>query len=62
MKLKDAQGFVRELEGKSYWYLKEWGISTVKEAIRTIWNRKGASRLDHHYAGKLFLKISEGER
>ena len=57
MTLKEAQGIIREVEGRSYWYLKEWGLSIIKEAIRTIRNRKSSTKVDLEYANGVSLKI-----
>jgi len=57
MRLKEAQAIIREVEGRSYWYLKEWGLSIIKEAIRTIRSRKGSTKTDLEYAEEVSLKI-----
>ena len=61
MTLKDAQGFIREVEGRPYWYLKEWGLSIIKEVIRTIRSRKSSTKTDLEYADQVSLKICLGE-
>ena len=60
MKLKEAQSIIRELDQKSYWYLKAWGLGIIKEAIRTIWDRKSATDLDREYAERMSLIIAMG--
>ena len=62
MRLKIAQGIIREVEGKSYQYLKWWGLSLIKEAIRTIQDRKSSTEADKRYAELVSLKINEGSR
>ena len=57
MRLKEAQEIIREVKGRSYWYLKEWGLSIIKEAIRTIRSRKSSSKADLEYANQVSLKI-----
>jgi len=57
MILKEAQAIVREVNDKSYWYIKEWGLSIIKEAIRTIRNRKSSTKVDLEYADQVSLKI-----
>ena len=46
MKLIDARLVINQVEGKSYRYIKSWGISTVREAIRTIYNRRSSTADD----------------
>jgi len=57
MTLNEAQKIIREVNDKSYWYLKEWGLSIVKEAIRTIRSRKSSTEIDLDYATVVSLKI-----
>ena len=60
MTLQDARGYINEVEGKSYRYLKEWGLSTIKEAIYTIWHRVSATDTDRERAERVSLEISRG--
>jgi len=34
MKLTDAQQVIQEVSGKQYSWLKAWGLSIIREAIR----------------------------
>lgn len=60
MKLVEAQKIIRQVDGKSYSYLKEWGISTVKEALRTILDRVSSTQADVEIAQAIRYKIIEG--
>ncbi len=53
MRLQDAQEIVHELEGKSYHYLKQWGLPLAREAVRTIRDRKTAPRYDKAMAERV---------
>ena len=57
MKLSEAQEIVRQAQGHSYSWLKAWGLSYIREAIRTIYNRKSATKADLEYAEELDRKI-----
>ena len=46
MKLADARWVINQIEGKSYNYMKSWGMSTIREAIRTIQNRQSSTKDD----------------
>jgi hypothetical protein len=46
MKLEEARGYLREVQGRPLWWLREWGLSTIKEAIYIIRHRKGATKAD----------------
>jgi len=60
MKLVDAQSVVREVSGKSFSWLKSWGLGIIKEAIRTIENRVSATDADREYASDVKTKIWRG--
>jgi len=60
MKLVDAQSTIREVQGKSFSWLKAWGLGTIKEAIRTIENRISATDADREYASDVKTKIWRG--
>jgi len=46
MKLEEARQILKGVQGRSLWWLKEWGLSTIKEAIYTIRNRRSATDAD----------------
>ena len=46
MKFEDARGYLKEVQGRPLWWLKEWGLSTIKEAIYTIRHRKATTEGD----------------
>jgi len=46
MTLAKARQVIMEVGGKPYSWLEAWGISAIKEAIQTIYNRKSATRAD----------------
>jgi len=50
MKLAEAQSIIREVRGKSYSWLKAWGPSIIREAIRTIENRASSTPADREFA------------
>ncbi len=35
----EAVKILNQIHGKQYSYIKDWGLSTVKEAVRTLQNR-----------------------
>lgn len=57
MRLDDAQSIIREVQGKSYPYLVQWGLSNIREAIRTINNRTSATDADRERAQDVDRKI-----
>lgn len=59
MKLTDARSYLRQVDGQSYSYMKAWGLSIIKEAIRTIYNRKSATDSDIAMADRIHCKIIE---
>lgn len=61
MKLEEAREIMRETRGNSYSYLKNWGLSTIKEAIRTVRDRKAATKDDLYSADILMEHILRGE-
>lgn len=38
MKLEEAQSIIRQVNGKSYTWLRAWGLSTIRSAIRVIYH------------------------
>lgn len=59
MKLEDAQSVLREVHGRQYSWLVDWGLSTIREAIRTIEARVSASVADRERANDVRGKISK---
>jgi len=57
MTLKDAQSIIRQVHGKSYSWLYQWGLSTIREAIRTIYNRKSSTAADLELAEDIDRKL-----
>lgn len=57
MRLADAQSILREVDGRSYSWLKAWGLGTVKEAIRTVEDRISATGADRERAEGVKQKI-----
>ena len=57
MRIQEAYNILNELEDKGRWYIKQWGLSTAKEAIYTVYHRKN---VEPHYlriAQDLYLKV-----
>lgn len=59
MRLTDAQSVIREVHTKNYSWLKAYGISTVREAVRTIRDRKAATPEDKEIAYDVERKLYE---
>jgi len=57
MKLENARGYLHEVHGRPLWWLKEWGLSTIKEAIYTIRHRVSATEADLEIAEDVSRKI-----
>jgi len=57
MRLVDAQTIIRQVSGKSYSWLEAWGLSTIREAIRTIYDRKSATAEDLEHAEDVERKL-----
>ncbi len=53
MRLQEAQEIIRELDGRSYTYLKQWGLSLAREAVRTIRYRKTATQVEKMCAERI---------
>jgi len=51
---------LKEMDGRQYQYIKDWGLSTVQEAVRTLNYRKNLTReeseLQERIQNKLFRK------
>ena len=58
MRLEDAQSTLKEVSGKSYAWLQQWGLSTIQEAIRTIHNRQSSTATDIERAQDVQIKIA----
>ena len=58
MKLTDAQSTLKEVSGKSYTWLQQWGLSIVREAIRTVHDRQSATDTDIERAQDIQTKIA----
>ena len=50
MRLADAQTIIRQASGRTYTWLNRYGLSTIKESIRTIEDRMSATDVDREYA------------
>ena len=61
MKLEEARSIMWEVDQRSYWYLEAWGLGTIREAIRTIWDRKSATDADREKAERTGLTIRAGQ-
>lgn len=57
MRLEEAQNTIRQVHGKGYSWLKAWGLSTIREAIRTIYNRKSSTSADIELAEDVERKL-----
>ena len=60
MKLAEAESILREIEGRSYEYMIFWGLSNIREAVRTVKSRKSASAEIKDLAEKVSYKIFMG--
>ena len=58
MKLIEALEILHEVNGKGYSWLKAWGLSTIRAAIRTVLNRKSATINDKQLAENVQTKLS----
>ena len=58
MTLIEAQAVLQEVSGKQYSWLKSWGLSTIREAIRTVNARKASTDADMERAENIERKIS----
>ena len=57
MKLVEVREILKEVDGKSYTYLRAWGLSLIKESIRTIRNRRSSTKADIQLAENVSTKI-----
>jgi len=60
MRLTEAQSIIREVSGKPYSWLEQWGLSIIKEAIYTIRNRKSSTEADKQLVANVQWKITRG--
>ena len=60
MKLQEARETLRQVDGKGYNWLKVWGMSTIREALRTVFSRKAATIEDRQLAEGVQTKLSRG--
>jgi hypothetical protein len=58
MRLIDAQSTLKEVSGKSYTWLQQWGLSTIREAIRTINDRQSSTDADMERSQDIQIKIA----
>ena len=61
MKLNEARDIINQVDSKSYWWMKAWGISTIREAIRTIQDRKASTKSDKYRADVILNNILRKE-
>lgn len=61
MKLIDARWVINQVDGKGYRYMKSWGMSTIREAIRTIQNRQSSTNDDKFRADVILNNILRKE-
>ena len=61
MKLAEAKLILNQVEGKSYEYMKQYGLSTIKEAIHTIRNRVKTTQSELYKADTISIRIKGGE-
>lgn len=57
MRLEESRSVLREVDGKGYSWLKQWGLSTVREAIRTVRSRVSATKADLLLAEQIKTKL-----
>lgn len=57
MKLAEAQEILEEVQGRSYSWLRSWGLSFVSTAVRTVENRKSATDADRERAADVKRKM-----
>ncbi len=57
MRLEDARSIFKEVDGRSYSWLKQWGLSTICEAIRTVRNRASSTKADLLLAEQIKTKL-----
>lgn len=53
MKLSNANSIINEVSGHSYSWLAGWGLSTIKEAIYTIFHRGTATQQEREEAERV---------
>lgn len=58
MKLEDAIKITHDVDGRDYWYMSQWGLSIIKEAIYTIYHRVNVKKVDLERAECIQNKIN----
>jgi hypothetical protein len=58
MKLNEARSILNEQDQNSVRYMREWGLSTIREAIRTVLARRSATQEDKELAWKISDRIA----
>ncbi len=62
MRLTQAIAVLDEVEGKNYSWLKAWGLSTIREAIRTALSRVSATDAQRQLAENVSMKLTDWRR
>jgi len=57
MKLTETQEIERQVSGKGYTWLRDWGLGWIGEAVRTIEDRKSATDADREFAFDIRRKL-----
>ena len=57
MRLVDANQILHEVDDRDYNWMKQWGLSLIREAIRTVRWRKTATKDDRIRADRIGFKI-----
>jgi len=50
MTLEGARRLLTTVEGRNAWWIRDYGLSSVREAIRVVRNRKSSTQQDHAQA------------
>lgn len=57
MRLIEAREILKQTQGRSYSWLRSWGLGLVSAAVRTVEDRKSASSADREMAEDVKRKI-----
>ena len=57
MRLQEAREILHEVDDRDYRWMKQWGLSTIREAIRTVRWRKSSTKDDRIRADRISYKI-----
>jgi hypothetical protein len=57
MRLDYAKWILRQVDGKSATYMRQWGASSIKEAVRTVRDRVSSTREDHECADRVAARL-----